>query len=375
MVTDLVTDLTGTTWMFTDEVGSEMQGNGNFYIDFVCNGQQYTYIGTDWKPNAFSYNDTLVYSWVTNTWNDEAYKTITITGGTDATNFEFIMWLGAYATQQTVSRKSIDLTTLPAWESLPAGDHTITIVAKADGYRDSVASEGVVVTKAPEIEMPVKGDLIYLNMNGSGPAQYRVLKTNGTVAEVLGMTDLTTMAYNATSKTTGFEETGTIGQAYAESDLDNYLNSTWYDSLSEAAKIAIVPKNIVQKMYSFSWTVDDTATYTGIASDGDDYQLVYTDQVTVGDRYVYALDCEEVVDYTGNGTSNLTYTNIWQMFWNAAASQSGKYIWLRSPSSANSSLVFNVYGLDGSLVDSNVSLSLAARPAFQIDLSKIEFTK
>ena len=44
-------------------------------------------------------------------------------------------------------RISIDLTTLSGWESLSDGDHTITIVAKADGYRDSEPSEGVTVTK------------------------------------------------------------------------------------------------------------------------------------------------------------------------------------------------------------------------------------
>lgn len=44
-------------------------------------------------------------------------------------------------------RKSIDLTTLPGWASLSTGSHSITIVAKADGYRDSEPSEGVTVTK------------------------------------------------------------------------------------------------------------------------------------------------------------------------------------------------------------------------------------
>lgn len=51
---------------------------------------------------------------------------------------------------ETVSRKSIDLTTLSGWESLSAGDHTITIVAKADGYRDSEPSAEVNVEKAAQ---------------------------------------------------------------------------------------------------------------------------------------------------------------------------------------------------------------------------------
>lgn len=42
---------------------------------------------------------------------------------------------------------NIDLTTLPGWSSLSAGSHSITIVAKADGYRDSEPSAAVSVTK------------------------------------------------------------------------------------------------------------------------------------------------------------------------------------------------------------------------------------
>lgn len=46
-----------------------------------------------------------------------------------------------------VARKSVDLTTLTGWANLSDGGHTITIKAKADGYRDSQASAGVSVTK------------------------------------------------------------------------------------------------------------------------------------------------------------------------------------------------------------------------------------
>lgn len=56
-------------------------------------------------------------------------------------------------TKLTVSKiKSIDLTTLPGWASLSSGSHNITVVAKADGYRDSEPSEGVTVTKEAEAD-------------------------------------------------------------------------------------------------------------------------------------------------------------------------------------------------------------------------------
>ena len=73
---------------------------------------------------------------------------------------------------------SVDLTTLPGWSSLSSGSHNITIVARADGYRDSEPSAAGSVEKVAA--MPVKGDIITLDSK-----QYRVLKTEGTVAEVL----------------------------------------------------------------------------------------------------------------------------------------------------------------------------------------------
>ena len=45
------------------------------------------------------------------------------------------------------SQQSVDLTTLSGWADLANGNHTIQIVAKADGYIDSEKSAGVEVTK------------------------------------------------------------------------------------------------------------------------------------------------------------------------------------------------------------------------------------
>lgn len=43
------------------------------------------------------------------------------------------------------NRKSIDVTTLPGWEGLSDGTYDISIVARADGYRDSEPSAAVSV--------------------------------------------------------------------------------------------------------------------------------------------------------------------------------------------------------------------------------------
>lgn len=46
-----------------------------------------------------------------------------------------------------MAKKSVDLTTLSGWANLAPGNHTIKIVAKGTGYRDSEKSAGVSVTK------------------------------------------------------------------------------------------------------------------------------------------------------------------------------------------------------------------------------------
>ena len=48
---------------------------------------------------------------------------------------------------------SVDLTTLPGWASLSAKTYEITIVAKADGYRDSEPSATVSVTKTAQAQI------------------------------------------------------------------------------------------------------------------------------------------------------------------------------------------------------------------------------
>ena len=50
-----------------------------------------------------------------------------------------------------MAKKSVDLTTLSGWANLAPGNHTIKIVAKGTGYRDSEKSSGVEVTKAAEV--------------------------------------------------------------------------------------------------------------------------------------------------------------------------------------------------------------------------------
>ena len=88
-----------------------------------------------------------------------------------------------------------------------------------------------------------KGSLVKMNLDGT-ERQYRVIKCNGNVAQVMAMYDTLKSKWNAdTSKTTTM---GTLIVAkYEGSDIDTYLNTTWYNTLTSAAKAARGPESVV----------------------------------------------------------------------------------------------------------------------------------
>ena len=233
------------------------------------------------------------------------------------------------------------------------------------------AAEAVTVfEKGPAVVMPNKGDIITLDSK-----QYRVLKTEGTVAEVLCMYDANS-SIQFDSASSGYNNT------YAGKNIDTYCNNTFYSGLSAAMKSAIVDKTFTQDSWNRSDSVPTTSHYTG-KYDSSTYYLTlvnaaYGSSIT---RHCYCLSVQDVLDYleatTSMGTSDTTLTNknIQKMFWNVTTSQSGKFIWLRSAYSSDSIYSFSAYGGSGSLSYIYVSTKRVARPAFQIDLSKIAWSK
>lgn len=99
-----VSDLTGTTWVLNDDISGT--GGFNAYVNFTSNNTNYDYfdavllIDDDvlWYMNNALDTGDEVYSGYEGGWQNEAYKTITITGGTDATNATLIAWLEANGT-------------------------------------------------------------------------------------------------------------------------------------------------------------------------------------------------------------------------------------------------------------------------------------
>lgn len=97
-----------------------------------------------WQSNAEKNLDVYSISGNTVVWND---GTILQYNGVDVLPTANIIDGGEYTTGAASSKLSVDLTTLSGWSNLSSGSHTIKIVAKGTGYRDSEKSSGVSVTK------------------------------------------------------------------------------------------------------------------------------------------------------------------------------------------------------------------------------------
>lgn len=88
------------------------------------------------------------------------------------------------------SQQSVDLTTLSGWANLTDGNHTIQIMAKADGYQDSEKSAGVEVTKGASqktLEESTWAEIAQVSANKSWDAMgwkvgdSKTITLNGTV--------------------------------------------------------------------------------------------------------------------------------------------------------------------------------------------------
>ena len=222
----------------------------------------------------------------------------------------------------------------------------------------------------------VKGDIVTIESK-----RYRVIKVIGTVAEVVAMYNASTSVFNTTSKTVAFSG-GKTGQQYQGSELDTYLNETFFATLSVTMQAAIVPKSINQDMWEYGSSVPSSGTYYH-QTYGSSNRYYYDNKAgvsygtaEVGSRNVYALSVREVINYLGvpeNG--DFINTDIWQMFWNNNSPHYGYFLWLRSVYAYNDADVLVVNGDGGNFSYNYYYQSFSVRPAFQIDLSKIAYTK
>lgn len=233
---------------------------------------------------------------------------------------------------------------------------------------------------------PVKGDLIELDLDGQGAKDYRVLKISGSVAQVMAMYDDLMSAWNTSYTTTTM---GSLSVAkYEGSTIDTYLNTTWYNTLTDTVKAAIVPESVVcDAWYWSSSTTSGDPVYSGTYGNSVPGTGNYSigkyagGTLNIGERNVFALGVQDVIDYLNDSTVQVDTTailrnvNIWKMFWNDEVSHSYKYPWLRSSYARNSSGAWRVRGNNGDLNYTGVTGSFVVRPALNLDISQIPYTK
>lgn len=228
------------------------------------------------------------------------------------------------------------------------------------GYKPIIVSNQYGTGK--NIEMPLKGDLITIE-----DKQYRVLKTDGNIAEVLAMYNAAdTQAFNASNS-----------NIYNGSDLDIYLNNTFYNTLSSNIKNAIIQKQISQEIYTYNDSNPGNATYSYLYrhdSTDIDYATLNATAI-IGNRNIYALNLSDIFEYVNS--TYISCSDLMLMWFNQEVVGTKTYVWLRSSNYSNSTYGYLVNaelgGMNTNLI--SVKKEYAARPAFQIDLSKIEFTK
>lgn len=237
----------------------------------------------------------------------------------------------------------------------------------------------VVADVKSKIVMPDKGDLIKIDEK-----KYRVLKINDTVAEVLAMYDATEI-----------QKTGD-GDVYENSVLDTYCNQEFYKSLKTPTQNAIIPKEFSQDkwtlmpeanndpaaiVYTARWQEPNSEDYVDYK-----YELSLASYGASISRNCYILSCQDIIDYLGvttsmNGTdTTLTSKNVFKMFWNRESLDGDKKnIWLRSASNMEAfqeaDVLLNINSEIGGIFPSVDTTSSSVRPAFQIDLSKIEWVR
>ena len=292
-----------------------------------------------------------------------AYMVAGATGQVTATNYNIEI---GYRPAFQIDLSKIDYTFTDGRQ--PVELKPVSILQKSNNALSRVGMS----YKVPII-YPTKSDIVDIDMTGSGtPQRFRVIKANDNIVEVVALANASDSQQFASS-----------GQVYANSSLDTYLNTTWYATLSNDAKTAIVDKAFRQE----SWNLDNSGNpdyngYYGTTKPGSTSYVISLGNASFGTettRHIYAIGTQDILDYildTSITDAELQNYNIWKMLWDDEVQHTGSSnnIWLNSASGGFSSGAFCVYGHNGSFDEQRTNGTYGVRPAFQIDLSKIDFT-
>lgn len=151
----------------------------------------------------------------------------------------------------------------------------------------------------------------------------------------------------------GSRSDGQNRNTYEGSEIDNYLENDWYNSLSSTMKTAIQTTSIKQASYA-RFNNPDSKQETG--PKGQVYNTI--------SRHTFLPSVSEI-----GKVVDLKNPDKVKAFLN------GDYLWTRDSYLGYADHAECLSPLDGSLLDDPVDYALGVRPAFVIDLSKVNYTE
>ena len=246
-----VSNLTNTTWVFKTTI-SIPSTTTYYYIDFTSNNYSWDNLG--FYGNSFYYvsdyrkESEEVYP-IDNefaiTWGAAAYKTISITGGTDVTNSTLISWLEANAHQITVTNL-----TNTTWEI----NTNFYIFKNQSGTFNINYNFGGIGYGSPHVEAV----LTQLYLSGDGPSEnpyYFAKVITGTCSAMNGQTNITPSDYASTVDGYVIDDGEYISNSvYIHTDY----NAPWGDGWSLSGRtITILGGTDVTNTALINWLTDN----------------------------------------------------------------------------------------------------------------------
>lgn len=194
-------------------------------INFDSHISKVTYSGVEWTASG-QLQQTAIVDGSTGVFTvtlDSGYVLDTVTLGSDfenttlsaKTDTSFSLLFGntgggtiTITSKKATSQVSIDLTTLSGWGNVADGQHSIQVVAKADGYKDSEKSTAVSFTKGSSFtQVPVtltNPFKSYISMSASNAPFGRISNMDKTKTYSIQLVfdyyknDITCLTYNGT---------------------------------------------------------------------------------------------------------------------------------------------------------------------------------
>lgn len=209
------------------------------------------------------------------------------------------------------------------------------------GSANHIVETGDNITKGLEVKT---GDV--LNIEGN---EYIVLeKQDNYQALVMTTSSIEYKKFQSTDRLDGQNRS-----TYEESEIDAYLENEWYSNLSSTMKVAIQSTNIKQASYV---TFNDPDSKQETGPNGQVYNTI--------SRHAFLPSVSEI-----EKAIDLNNSDKVKIFLN------GTSVWTRDSYQNGTYNVEVLYADDGSLRSYYVGYNYGVRPAFVVDLSKVDYTE